>query len=228
MLFLASFFFSEARKYPHFVNRDGTELSDSRERPRGSGSDPTRSGCSANLGLFYWTDFSTNKTHQTHSNKEKNRGGGRLTLSYKKMYLFLLFVLIQKKLVSPLSVGLFTLKTYSLLSDVMCLQEQHVYRKHVHFGRPGGGVQSRFYQPLVDVVYCIPILCNDVGGNCFYIWFWYFTSLQIKMIAWKMTELLIFYFVYVLFMSFIKIIVSPSAGRKFFKKNSSPLKQWIQ
>lgn len=144
------------------------------------------------------------------------------------MYLFLLFVLIQKKLVSPLSVGLFTLKTYSLLSDVMCLQEQHVYRKHVHFGRPGGGgVQSRFYQPLVDVVYCIPILCNDVGGNCFHIWFWYFTSL-IKMIAWKMTELLIFYFVYVLFMSFIKIIVSPSAGRKFFKNNSSPLKQWIQ
>lgn len=86
------------------------------------------------------------------------------------MYLFLLFVLIQKKLVSPLSVGLFTLKTYSLLSDVMCLQEQHVYRKHVHLGRPeGGGGSKQIYQPLVDVVYCIPILCNDVGGNCFHI-----------------------------------------------------------
>lgn len=57
MLFLASFFFSEARKYPHFVNRDGTELSDSRERPQGSGSDPTRSDCSAYTGPFLLNQF---------------------------------------------------------------------------------------------------------------------------------------------------------------------------
>lgn len=69
MLFLASFFFSEARKYPHFVNRDGTELSDSRERPRGSGSDPTRSDCSANTGPFLLNQF-----QRKQDSKEMDQG----------------------------------------------------------------------------------------------------------------------------------------------------------